>query len=224
MTSITRSYILRTTPIRSNLKQFSATATETNNNGSTPPEPKEKSEEKLETKPDQKASGPSEAEITLQKEKAKLEETMKDIKDKYMRALAETENVRRRMKNQVDDAKIFGIQGFCKDLLEVADILGKATESVPKEELKEENIHLKNLFQGLTMTESQLLKVFNKHGLEQIAPSEGEKFDPFVHEAMFEVPTPDKDAEATIAVITKKGYKLQSRTIRPALVGVYKPT
>lgn len=139
-----------------------------------------------------------------------------------MRALAETENVRRRMKKQVDDVKVFGIQGFCKDLLEVADVLNKATESVPKVELTDQNMHLKNLFEGLTMTESQLMKVFNKHGLEQIVPKEGDTFDPFIHEAMFEVPTENKEAAATIAVLTKVGYKLQTRTVRPALVGVFK--
>ncbi|XP_069140529.1 grpE protein homolog 1, mitochondrial-like isoform X2 [Argopecten irradians] len=224
MTSITRLTLLRTQQIRSNLKQCSTTATETNNNSSPPPGTKgDKPQEKPDVKPDQKAANAAaEAEDKLQKEKAKLEESVKDMKEKYLRALAETENVRQRMKKQVDDAKIFGIQGFCKDLLEVADILGKATESVPKEEVNKDNIHLKNLFEGLTMTESQLQKVFNKHGLEQITPAEGEKFDPFIHEAMFEVPTPNEEAGSTIAVTTKVGYKLQSRTIRPALVGVFK--
>ncbi|XP_033756879.1 grpE protein homolog 1, mitochondrial-like isoform X1 [Pecten maximus] len=257
MTGITRLYILRTQQIRSNLKQCSTTATETNNASAASPGSKaEKTPEKPEAKPDQKVSAASEADDKFKKEKAKLEESVKDMKvaglfhrlrrriwpsngffvqrlwpfsrrkyvpqEKYMRALAETENVRQRMRKQVDDAKVFGIQGFCKDLLEVADILGKATESVPKEELKQENIHLKNLFEGLTMTESQLQKVFNKHGLEQITPAEGEKFDPFIHEAMFEVPTSKEEAASTIAVTTKVGYKLQSRTVRPALVGVFK--
>ncbi|XP_060084613.1 grpE protein homolog 1, mitochondrial-like isoform X2 [Ylistrum balloti] len=225
MANITRSYILRTQHMRSNLRQCTTTTTEKNNNTTEPPGSKmDKSAEKPETKQDEKTSAASEAEATLKKEKEKLEDTVKDMKDKYIRALAETENVRQRMKKQVDDAKIFGIQGFCKDLLEVADILGKATESVPKEEVKDENIHLKNLFQGLTMTESQLLKVFNKHGLEQITPAEGEKFDPFIHEAMFEVPTANQEAASTIAVTTKVGYKLSDRTIRPALVGVFKAT
>lgn len=139
-----------------------------------------------------------------------------------MRALAETENVRQRMKKQVDDAKIYGIQGFCKDLISVADILGKATESVPKEQLTDQNIHLKNLFEGLTMTDSELQKVFIRHGLVKIDPKEGDKFDPFIHEALFEVPNTGNKETGTIALITKTGYKLQDRTIRPALVGVFK--
>ena len=138
-----------------------------------------------------------------------------------MRALAETENVRRRMRKQVDETKIFGIQNFCKDLLEVADILGQATESTPKEEL-EQNKHLKALYDGLTLTNTQLLKVFARHELHPIIPSEGEKFDPFLHEAMFQVPSEDKEQDGTIAIIQKTGFKLQDRTLRPAQVGVFK--
>ena len=137
-----------------------------------------------------------------------------------MRSLAETENVRQRMRKQVDDAKLYGIQGFCKDLLEVADILQTATVSVPQEELSS-NPHLKDLFDGLTMTETQLQKVFGKHGLVQITPSEGEKFDPNMHEALFQVPTADKEGD-TVAVVQKIGYKLHDRTLRPAMVGVFK--
>jgi len=162
-------------------------------------------------------------EATLTEETRKLTEKFTDTQDKYMRSLAETENVRTRMKKQVDDAKLFGIQGFCKDLLEVADILGKATESVPQEQLTSENHHLVSLFEGLTMTNTQLQKVFTRHGLAQIAPEDGDKFDPNVHEALFEQPLPDKEA-GTVFVTTKIGYSLHERTIRPALVGVVKAT
>ena len=138
-----------------------------------------------------------------------------------MRSLAETENVRTRMKKQVDDAKQYGIQNFCKDLLDVADILSQATESVPKEEINKKNPHLKNLFDGLTMTESQLQKTFVKHGLEKIMPNKGEKFDPYLHEALFTVPSKETES-GTIADLQKIGYKLHDRTVRPALVGVFK--
>lgn len=143
------------------------------------------------------------------------------FQEKYIRALAETENVRQRMNKQVDDAKLYGIQGFCKDLLEVADILGTATTSVPQEQLTDANPHLKNLFDGLKMTETQLQKVFGKHGLFKIAPSEGEKFDPNFHEALFQVPTSDKKGD-TIAIVQQIGYRLHDRTLRPARVGVFK--
>ncbi|ELU08444.1 hypothetical protein CAPTEDRAFT_165833, partial [Capitella teleta] len=163
----------------------------------------------------------NEAVKALEEEKTKLMEKLEDVQDKYKRSLAETENVRNRMQKQINDAKLFGIQGFCKDLLEVADILSKANESVPKDEVTNGNPHLKNLFEGLTMTETQLTKVFTRNGLEMINPAEGVKFDPNIHEALFEQPVPDKEP-GTVAVVTKVGYKLHNRTIRPALVGVFK--
>ena len=137
-----------------------------------------------------------------------------------MRSLAETENVRQRMRKQVDDAKLYGIQGFCKDLLEVADVLQIATLSVQQGQLPS-NPPLKDLFDGLSLTESQLQKVFGKHGLKQISPAEGDKFDPNLHEALFQVPTADKEGD-TVAGVQKIGYRLHERTVRPALVGVFK--
>ena len=125
-----------------------------------------------------------------------------------------------RMKKQVADAKQYGIQGFAKDLLEVADILNKATDSVPPEQVND-NPHLKGLFEGLTMTESQLQRVFSRHGISAINPPAGEKFDPHIHEALFQQVVDSMEA-GTVAVVTKIGYKLHERTIRPALVGVVK--
>ncbi|XP_046385077.1 grpE protein homolog 1, mitochondrial isoform X1 [Ischnura elegans] len=143
-----------------------------------------------------------------------------ELEDKYKRALADGENLRKRLTKQIDDAKIFGIQNFCKDLLEVADILAKATESVPKEEVSDSNPHLKSLYEGLVMTELQLQKVFKKHGLVPMNPIE-EKFDPNLHEALFQQEVQGKSA-GTIVVVSKIGYKLHERVIRPALVGVAK--
>ncbi|KAJ9596303.1 hypothetical protein L9F63_012670 [Diploptera punctata] len=157
---------------------------------------------------------------TLTKDIQLLTEKKEELDDKYKRALAESENLRQRLMKQIDDAKLFGIQGFCKDLLEVADILGKATESVPKEEVRESNPHLKNLYEGLTMTEAVLHKVFKRHGLIPVNPIE-EKFDPNLHEALFQQEVQGKEA-GTVVVVSKIGYKLHDRVIRPALVGVAK--
>ncbi|XP_019381890.1 PREDICTED: grpE protein homolog 1, mitochondrial [Gavialis gangeticus] len=163
---------------------------------------------------------PTPAEKTLVEDKVKLEEQLKDMTDKYKRALADTENLRQRSQKLVEEAKLYGIQGFCKDLLEVADILGKATESVPEEELRDENPHLKSLYEGLVMTEAQIQKVFKKHGLLKLNPV-GAKFDPYEHEALFHAPVEGKEP-GTIALVSKVGYKLHGRTLRPALVGVVK--
>lgn len=99
--------------------------------------------------------------------------------------MADSENLRKRLTKQIDDAKIFGIQSFCKDLLEVADILGHATQAVPKDQVSDKNPHLKNLYEGLTMTKDSLLQVFKRHGLEAINPM-NEKFNPNFHEALYQ--------------------------------------
>ncbi|XP_056299005.1 grpE protein homolog 1, mitochondrial [Pseudoliparis swirei] len=166
-------------------------------------------------KPDQSA-----AETLLMEEKTKLEDQMKDMTEKYKRALADTENLRTRTQKMIEDAKLYGIQGLCKDLLEVADILEKATDCVPKEEVTTQNPHLKNLYDGLMMTEVQIQKVFTKHGLVKLNP-DGQKFDPYEHEALFHAPVAGKDP-GTVTIVTKVGYKLHGRTLRPALVGVAK--
>lgn len=156
----------------------------------------------------------------LNKELNELKEHKDVLEDKYKRALAEGENIRARLTKQINDAKLFGIQGFCKDLLDVADVLGKATESVPKDEITEKNPHLKSLYEGLIMTEAQLQKVFKKHGLVSLNPID-EKFDPNQHEALFQQEVEGKEP-GTIVVVSKIGYKLHERIVRPALVGVAK--
>ena len=136
-----------------------------------------------------------------------------------MRALAETENIRQRMQKQIEEAKLFGIQSFSKDILDVADTLEKATESVPKKDLKENaNPSLVSLHEGLKLTEVQLQKVLLKNGLTKI-DAVGNMFDPKIHEALFEV-TGKKPG--TVAVVSRVGYLLNGRTVRAAKVGVVK--
>lgn len=148
------------------------------------------------------------------------------VQDKYKRSLAETENVRQRIMKQVQEAKLFGIQGFCKDLLEVADVLGKATESVPADLLAGSGNDtavdaLRRLHEGLQLTETQMCAVFARHGLVKIDPVLGEKFDPNFHEALFQQPATEGSTAGTVAIVSKVGYKLHERTLRPALVGVF---
>ncbi|XP_056664269.1 grpE protein homolog 1, mitochondrial-like [Monodelphis domestica] len=187
------------------------TATKQKNNGQNLEEDSSQNEQKIDS---------TSTEKTLIEEKVKLEEQLKETLEKYKRALADTENLRQWSQKLVEEAKLYGIQGFCKDLLEVADILEKATESVPKDEIKEENPHLKNLYEGLVMTEVQIQKVFKKHGLLKLNPL-GDKFDPYEHEALFHTPIEGKEP-GTVALVNKVGYKLHGRTLRPALVGVVK--
>jgi len=162
----------------------------------------------------------SENEKRLEEEVVKLKENNADLLDKYKRSLADFENLRNRMNKQVADSKKFGIQGFCKDLLDVADVLNKAVAGVPDEVLKNESQYLKDVHEGLRLTESQLLQVFERHGLVQENPL-NEKFDPNKHDAIFQIPNPTVDAN-TVLDVQKIGYILHGRTIRPAMVGVSK--
>ena len=131
--------------------------------------------------------------------------------------MAETENVRHRMEKQLEDVRMYGIQGFAKDLLEIADVLEKAIESVDTENVKKsDNKQFKSLHEGLVMTQAQLQKIFTKNGLEKINPM-GQKFDPKFHEALYQV---KGDKPGFVIDVTQIGYMLHGRTIRAAKVGV----
>lgn len=159
---------------------------------------------------------------TLTDEVKTLKEQLKDYEDKYKRALADGENVRRRMMKQVEDAKSFAIQSFCKDLLEVADTLSAAAESVPESTSGSEGstAALKSLHDGVKLTRAQLQQVFSRHGLIEVSPLR-EKFDPNLHEALFQQEV-EGAAAGTVVTVSKVGYKLHERCVRPALVGVAK--
>jgi molecular chaperone GrpE len=175
----------------------------------------------------QQTTTPNDQELKALNEKlTKYESDLADMKDKYLRAMADAENTRFRMKKQVDDAKIFGIQGFCKDLLEVADILNLAIVNTNPEKTKVDTSstesvmeQLQSMHKGLAMTEACLLKVFNKHNLHQIKPAQGDAFDPNFHEAVFRLKMPNEKS-GSVHVLTKTGYKLNERVIRAAQVGV----
>ena len=152
-----------------------------------------------------------------------------EMKDKFLRAMADAENTRTRMKKQVDDAKIFGIQKFCKDLLEVADTLNLAIVNTDPNKKEAENKNtssanvkeqLLSMHNGLVMTEKCLLKVFERNGLNQLSPGVGDAFDPNLHEAVFKMPASDQVKTGTVGVVIKTGYKLNERVIRAAQVGV----
>ncbi|RWS08544.1 grpE protein 1-like protein [Dinothrombium tinctorium] len=161
----------------------------------------------------------NEALNALKEENKSLLEKVEELNDSFKRALADGENSRVRLRREIDEAKIYGIQNFSKDLLDVADVLEKAITTVPQDAINS-NQHLKTLVEGVNLTEKQLQNVFRRHGLIKINPI-GCKFDPNEHHAMFEVDVESKEP-GTVAEVIKIGYKLHDRTIRPALVGVVK--
>ncbi len=148
-----------------------------------------------------------------------LEEELARTKDQMIRALAEAENARKRALKERADASKYALSGFSRDLLSVADNLRRALEAVSKE-LQEQHPQIKNLIDGIEATERELLRSFNKNGIQKIEPL-NEPFDPNFHEVMFEAPMPDKPS-GTIIQIIEPGYTINGRILRPARVGVAK--
>jgi molecular chaperone GrpE len=144
---------------------------------------------------------------------------IKELKDQLLRSLAESENLRKRTIKEIADAKKYSHIYFIRDLVSSVDNLQRALEAVPddKSQLSEP---IKNLVIGLEIVEKEILNTFEKHSLKQINPL-GEKFDYNLHQAMFEVPTNDKEP-GYIVEVSQKGYLLHDRLVRPAMVGISK--
>jgi molecular chaperone GrpE len=150
---------------------------------------------------------------------ANLEGEVVELKNQLLRALAETENLRRRSARERDDAVKYAAVPLIKDVLAVADNLHRALTSVPTDAV-EGNEQLKTLLDGVEMTEKELQNVLARHGIERIEPI-GERLDPHFHEALFEIPDPSVPP-GTVLRVLQAGYRLRDRLIRPAQVGVSK--
>ena len=160
--------------------------------------------------PDDPETGSAEA---LAKEAA-------DARDKMLRTLAEMENLRKRTSREVADARTYGITGFARDVLDIADNLQRALDAVPAEARANADPGLKALIEGVELTERSLLNTLEKNGVKKFDPSGG-KFDPNFQQAMFEVPDPSVPA-GTVVQVMQSGYMIGERVLRPALVGVSK--
>ena len=155
----------------------------------------------------------------IQEETPDLEAELADAKDKLLRALAEAENVRRRAARDVENASKRAIAGFARDMATVADNLGRAMDAVdPK--AYEGNENLKGLITGIEMTAKDLQKGFERNGIIKLDPL-GERFDPQLHEAMFEYEDASKPS-GTVGQVMEPGYSLNGLPLRPAKVGVTK--
>ncbi|MBV9201957.1 MAG: nucleotide exchange factor GrpE [Alphaproteobacteria bacterium] len=149
---------------------------------------------------------------------SELEAELADHKDRLLRALAETENVRRRAQREREDASKYAVAGFARDLLSAADNLRRALESLPETEAKDDRT--RSLLAGVAATERELLGVFERHGIKRIHPM-GERFDHNFHQAIFEAERPEEPSGSVIEVL-QPGYVLHDRLLRPAMVGVAK--
>jgi molecular chaperone GrpE len=143
-----------------------------------------------------------------------------EARDKMLRTLAEMENLRKRTAREVSDARTYGISGFARDVLDIADNLQRALDAVPVEARAAADPGLKALIEGVELTERSLHNALEKNGVRKFDPV-GEKFDPNVHQAMYEIPDPSVPA-GTIAQVIQSGYMIGERVLRPALVGVAK--
>jgi molecular chaperone GrpE len=143
-----------------------------------------------------------------------------DLKDRLLRTLAEMENLRRRTEREVADSRAYGIASFARDILAVADNMARALEGLQSELKEKADAGVKALLDGVELTERELLKVLEKHGVRKFEPH-GEKFDPNLHQAMYEVPDPSLPA-GTITQVVQAGYMIGERMLRPALVAVAK--
>ena len=143
-----------------------------------------------------------------------------DLRDKMLRTLAEMENLRQRTRREVADSKIYGITGFARDVLDIADSLQRTIDAVPAETRESADPLLKALIEGVELTERSLLSALEKNGVKKFDPS-GEKFDPNFQQAMYEVPDPSIPA-GTVVQVVQAGYTIGERVLRPALVAVSK--
>ena len=149
---------------------------------------------------------------------ASLRGDLENAKQEVLYARAETQNVRRRMEKDVQDARNYAATGFARDILSVADNLGRALQSIPAE-LREDD-KLKGFVAGIEATQRELDKVFTQNGITRIA-AKGMPLDPNQHQAMMEIPT-DEAEPGTIVQEMQAGYMIKDRLLRPAMVGVAK--
>jgi len=141
-----------------------------------------------------------------------------ELKDKVLRTLAEMENLRRRAEREAADAKTYGVTSFARDMLTFADNLRRAAESAPSGAREQEGTALKTLIEGIELTERDFLSRLGKYGIKKLEPL-GAKFDPNLHEALFEVPD-ETVPNGTVAQVMEDGYTIGERVLRPAKVGV----
>jgi molecular chaperone GrpE len=141
-----------------------------------------------------------------------------ELKDRVLRTLAEMENLRRRTEKEIADSRIYATTNFARDMMSVPDNIRRALETVPETLRPTLDAVMQSLLEGIELTERDLIKTFERHGIRQINPM-GEKFDPHLHQAMFEAQDPSLPS-GHVMNVAQIGYTIGDRILRPALVGV----
>jgi molecular chaperone GrpE len=168
----------------------------------------------LATEADNAVAGSEAAEATA------LAQEIADLKERLLRTLADMENLRKRTERDVTDARLYGISSFARDILTVADNMDRALEALDAELREKADAGVKALLDGVELTERELHKALEKHGVRKFEP-QGERFDPHLHQAMYEVADTSVPAGHVLQVI-QPGYMIGDRMLRPAMVAVAK--
>src|SRR5262245_36633430 len=172
------------------------------------------------TSPAAEAASDNRPDETAADVEAKLRQENAELKDRLLRALADMENLRKRTEREVTDARAYGISSFARDVLGVADNIERALEATGEDWKKHADERGKALFEGVELTERDLLKAVERHGVRRIDP-QGERFDPNLHEAMYEVPN-EKVPAGTVVQVLQSGFTIGDRILRPARVAIAK--
>ena len=149
-----------------------------------------------------------------------LTKELAETRDKMLRTLAEMENLRKRTAREVADARAYGITGFARDVLDIADNLQRALDALPAEARESADAGIKAFMEGVELTERSLLNTLEKNGVKKFDPA-GQKFDPNFQQAMYEVPDASVPS-GTVVQVVQAGFMIGERVLRPALVGVSK--
>lgn len=157
----------------------------------------------------------------LQDEITRLKEEVNQMRDQWVRAVAEAENIRKRAQRDQEETSRYAITAFARDMVNVLENLKRAADSIPPEARTDaENNLLKVLAEGVDMTLQELLQIFQKFGINRIDPN-GQKFDHNLHQAVVQVERSDVEA-GTVVQVVQSGYTIHDRLLRPAMVAVSK--
>jgi molecular chaperone GrpE len=170
--------------------------------------------------PAEPQAAPAEAPAAQDDTKATLEAENAILKDRLLRTLADMENLRRRGEKDIADARTYAMTNFARDMVNVADNLRRAIESVPADARQAVEGVLKSVLEGIELTERDLVNTLERHGIKKLDPV-GQKFDPNFHQAMMEMQDTTVPS-GTVTQVIQTGFAIGERVLRPALVGVAK--
>jgi len=157
-------------------------------------------------------------ELTVEEQMMALELEKQEIRDQMLRSMAEMENIRKRAEREKADARIYAIEKFARDLLNVSDNMARALEALPEDEREVLTDGGKGLLGGIEMTQKELHNVLTRHGVTVIDAEPGAVFDPNLHQAVANIPS--EHANGTIASVFQSGWSIGDRTLRAAMVAV----